>query len=106
MEKIPLGTRTCCRPQARGLTYLHVGSEKHLVGLMNLEFIFRQLLLLEHSPHAICGAELIAMARQFNHIPDRPTDEAEYAAALRQAYAEFCALQMPPGRDVAEAYSE
>jgi hypothetical protein len=33
------------------------------------------------------------MARRFNYIPDRPNVAADYAAALRQAYAAFCARQ-------------
>lgn len=95
MEKRPLGTGNCCLPQAQGLTYLRVGTKQHVVGMMNLEVVFRQLLLLEHSPQGVCDKELIAMARRFNYIPRNPDAEAGYAAALRQAYAQFCARQIP-----------
>ena len=50
MEKTPSGTGSCCLPQAQGLTYLRVGTKQHVVGMMNLEVVFRHLLLLEHSP--------------------------------------------------------
>lgn len=93
MEKAPLGTGICCPPQAQGLTYLRVGAKQHVVGMMNLEIVFRQLLLLEHSPEAVNDTELIAMARRFNYIPRKSDIEADYAVALRQAYAEFCARQ-------------
>ncbi len=36
---------------------------------------------------------LVAGARRFNYIPSRPAIEADYAAALRQAYAAFVSRQ-------------
>lgn len=58
MEKAPLSTGACCLPQASGLTYLRIGPEQRPMGMMNLEVVFRQLLLLEHAPEAVCNAEL------------------------------------------------
>jgi hypothetical protein len=105
IEKTPLSTGACCRPQASGLTYLHVGPDKHPVGMMNLEVVFRQLLLLEHGPEMVSSGELLGMARRFNYIPRKPEIEAEYAGALRQAYAQYCARQMAARGDPGAAES-
>jgi hypothetical protein len=95
MQKAPLSTGACCLPQASGLTYLRIGPDQRPVGMMNLEVVFRQLLLLEHAPEAVCNVELIGMARRFNYIPEKPEIETEYAEALRQAYIQYCARQKP-----------
>ncbi len=79
----------CCLPQARGLTYLKVGPQQIVVGMMGLETIFKQLMMSQQLPEEISDAEIIGMARKSNYIPNCPDSEANYAAALREAYARF-----------------
>jgi hypothetical protein len=105
IEKAPLATGACCLPQASGLTYLQIGPDKRPAGMMNLELVFQQLLLLEHGPEAVSSGELVAMARRFNYIPRKPEVEAQYAGALRQAYAHYCARQVAAREDPGGAES-
>lgn len=93
MKQIPSGDEACCLPQADGLTYIKVGARGAVVGMMNLDTMFQQLHALGRRPDEATDAELVGMARRFNYIPDRHGVEADYAAALRQAYAAFCARQ-------------
>ncbi|GEM_PF-1321745 len=85
------GGGACCLPQSDGLTYLKVGERSVVVGMQNLETVFRQLLALGRHPEEIADEEIVGMARKFNYIPDRAAVEADYAHALRRAYARFCA---------------
>ena len=59
------------------------------VGMMNLDAVFKQLFSIGRRPEEATDADLLGMARRFNYIPDRANLEADYAAALRQAYAAF-----------------
>ena len=93
MKNKPLGMGACCLPGANGLTYIKLGPQQHVVGMMNLEKIFQQLYLLERSPEEVTGEELVALARMSNYIPPKTDIEADYAVALRQAYSAFCARQ-------------
>ena len=93
MKQIPSGDGACCQPQANGLTYLKVGARGAVVGMMNLDAVFRQLYALGRRPDEATDAELVGMARRFNYIPDQHSVVADYAVALRQAYAAFCARQ-------------
>jgi hypothetical protein len=95
MGKAAEASGICCLPPAGGLIYVRVGPDRRPVGIVNLEMVFRQLLLLEHSQEAVCNAELLAMARRFNYIPRNSRVEAEFATALRSAYAHYCARQKP-----------
>lgn len=89
MGKIPIGTGACCLPNVQGLTYIKVGSKQHVVGMQNLGVIFQQLYLLKRNPQETSDEELVGMARKFNYITSKPQIEADYAAALRQAYASY-----------------
>lgn len=93
MSQTRFGNGACCPPQTEGLTYLKVGARGVVVGMMNLDGVFKQLLAVGRRPEEATDAELLGMARKFNHIPDRPTVEADYAVALRQAYRGFYARQ-------------
>lgn len=93
MKNVPSGMGACCLPRADGLTYIKIGTQQHVVGMMNLEKIFRQLYLLERSPEEVTGDELVSMARGSNYIPPRADIEADYAVALRRAYSAFCERQ-------------
>ncbi|HET7091291.1 MAG TPA: hypothetical protein VFL17_21870 [Anaerolineae bacterium] len=93
MKQIPSEGGACCLPQADGLTYIKVGARGAVVGMMNLDTIFQQLHALGRRPDEATDAELVGMARRFNYIPDRLSVEADYAVALRRAYAAFCARQ-------------
>ena len=98
MDKTPSGDGTCCLPNGEGLTYLKVGPRGVTIGMMNLDAAFKQLYATGCRPEEITDTELLGMARRFNYIPDRPNVAADYAAALRQAYAAFCTRQKPgPG---------
>jgi hypothetical protein len=72
----------------------------HIVGMMRLETMFQQLYALGRQPDETTDAELISMARRFNYIPDLAAVEADYAVALRGAYARFHARQ-ETGHDTA-----
>jgi hypothetical protein len=93
MDKTPSGDGACCLPNRDGLTYLKVGPRGVTIGMVNLDAGFRQLFALGRRPEETTDDELLGRARRFNYIPDRPTVAADYAAALRQAYAAFCARQ-------------
>lgn len=90
MSKIPFGKGACCPPSVEGVTYLKIGSQQRTVGMMGLETVFQQLYALGRRPDTMTEAELIGMARKSNYIPHGATTEAEYAVALREAYARFC----------------
>ncbi len=90
MSKIPFGKGACCPPPVEGVTYLKIGPQQHTVGLMGLETMFEQLAALERRPDTVTEAELVGMARKSNYIPTGAAIEAEYAIALRAAYAQFC----------------
>jgi len=93
MSGVPLGSGACCPPRAEGITYLEIGPRRIKVGMMGLETVFQQLYALGRRPEEATDAELVGMARKSNYIPERPTTEADYAVALREAYARFYARQ-------------
>jgi hypothetical protein len=93
MSGLPFGSGACCPPRAEGITYIKVGARGVVVGMMGLETVFRQLYALGRRPDEATDAELVGMARKFNYIPDRAAVEADYAIALREAYARFYARQ-------------
>lgn len=93
MDKPAAGDGACCLPSVDGVTYLQVGPRAVTIGLRNLDAVFKQLLAIDRSPEEVSDAKLLGMARHFNYIPDRSGTEADYAAALRRAYAAFCARQ-------------
>jgi hypothetical protein len=93
MDKPAAGNGACCLPSVDGVTYLQVGPRAVTIGMRNLDAVFKQLLAMDRGPEEIGDAELLGMARRFNYIPHRPGGEADYAAALRRAYAAFCARQ-------------
>jgi hypothetical protein len=93
MGKPSASDGACCLPGVDGVTYLKVGQRGVTIGMMNLEMVFKQLLALGRHPEETTDEELLGMARRFNYIPDRPNVTADYAAALRQAYAAFCVRQ-------------
>jgi hypothetical protein len=92
MDK-PLADGACCLPNVDGVTYLKIGERGITVGLMGLETVFQQLFLMGRQPNEASDEELLGMARQFNYIPQRPQVRADYAMALRRAYAAYWARQ-------------
>ena len=88
MGSIP-NKEPCCSPQADGITYLRVGPRQIVVGMMGLETIFKPLLALGRLPEEIDDTEIIGMARKSNYIRSDPEAEANYATALREAYASY-----------------
>lgn len=91
----PLSQGECCLPAAEGITYLRVGAGRRVVGMMGLERVFEQLHLMGRRPEEVTDEELIGMARRSNYIPTRASIEAEYAEALRRAYAAYWARREP-----------
>jgi hypothetical protein len=67
---MPPGSGVCCLPRIGGITYLQIGAEN------------------------ATDAELVRLARRSNYIPSRTAIEADYAAALRQAYTDFFSRQV------------
>ncbi len=94
MDKTPASDGACCLPNVDGVTYLKVGSRGTTIGMMNLDAVFKQLLALGRHPDEATDVELLSLARRFNYIPAGPGVAADYAAALRRAYAAFCARQI------------
>jgi len=88
MSGIP-SREPCCLPRAKGLSYLKVGPRESVVGMMVLETVFKQLMVLQQLPEDVSDAEIIGMARKSNYIPNHPDTEANYAAALQEAYVRF-----------------
>jgi hypothetical protein len=93
MNKTPPGAGACCLPAAEGLTYIKVGPKNHVVGMQNLDVVFQQLYLLNRPPQEASEEELVGMARKSNYIPCKAEIEADYALALRKAYASYYARQ-------------
>jgi len=93
MNGIPSGSGACCPPRAEGITYLKVGARSIMVGMQGLETMFQQLRAMGRRPEETTDAELIGMTRRSNYIADRAALEADYAVALREAYARFYASQ-------------
>ncbi len=85
----PPGSSGCCLPRVAGVSYLRVGFEQQVVGMVGLQAIYEQLWSRNCDPEDVTDAELITMARRSNYIPNVAGVEAEYAAALRQAYTAF-----------------
>ncbi len=93
MNKLPLGPGACCLPGVEGITYVKLGPQGDSVGMVGLKTIFQQLLAMGRRPEDAADAELVDMARKFNWIGNTEAEEADYAAALRLAYAVFYAHQ-------------
>ncbi len=91
MSNTPGGSGACCLPRAEGITYLKIGAGNAAIGVVGLENVFQQLYALGRLPEETTDAELVDMARKFNYIPRRAAIEADYAIALREAYAQFYA---------------
>ncbi len=89
MDKLPPGSGACCLPNVNGITYIKIGPQGDPVGMKGLDTIFQQLFVLGRRPEEVSETELVGMARKFNWIPNNPSIEAEYAVALRRAYADF-----------------
>ena len=83
------GSGACCLPNVDGITYIQIGPQGHTVGMRGLDTVFQQLFLMGRSPEDATDAELVGMARKFNWIPDKASIEADYAVALRRAYAVY-----------------
>ncbi len=94
MDKTPASEGACCLPNMDGVTYLKVGPRGTTIGMMNLDAVFKQLFSLGRRPDEATDAELLSLARRFNYIPAGPDVATDYAAALRRAYAAFCARQI------------
>jgi hypothetical protein len=87
MDNLPPGSEACCLPNVGGLTYIKIGSRGQTIGMNGLDKMFQQLFAMGRRPEDATDAELVGMARKFNYIPYRETVEADYAVALRCAYA-------------------
>ena len=90
MGEIGFGGGACCPRPADDVTHLRIGKRGVVVGLVGLEVVFAQLYALGRHPDEATDEELVDMARQFNYIRHHPDAEADYAAALRKAYANYC----------------
>lgn len=90
------GSDGCCLPTAEGITYLKIGPQAHTIGMRGLDLVFQQLSLMQRNPSEVTDEELVGMARRFNWIPEKPAIEADYALALRQAYAAYYARLEKP----------
>lgn len=100
MNRICSSSGACCLPQVEGVTYLQVGPNKIIIGMMDLETVFQQLRALGRQPDETTDAELVDMARKFNYIPESAPVEANYAIALREAYAHFCVREAKDERQM------
>lgn len=89
MGKFPANSGACCLPDVNGITYINVGRQGHPVGMRGLETIFQQLYRMGRRPEDATDDELVGMARMYNWIANKTSIEADYAVALRKAYAAF-----------------
>jgi hypothetical protein len=76
-----------------GITYIQIGLQGHTVRMHGLDTIFQQLFAMGRRPEDATYAELVGIARKFNWIANKESIEADYAVALRVAYAAFYVLQ-------------
>ncbi len=93
MSGMPFGGG-CCPSGDGEVTYLKIGARGIVIGMAGLEKVFQQLYSLDRHPDEATDAELVEMARKFNYIPNRAAIEADYAAALREAYIRFYGRQL------------
>lgn len=93
MSGISARNGSCCPQRDDQVTLLKIGERGVMVGLMGLDLIFQQLVALARLPDETTDAELVDMARRYNYIPNQATTEADYAAALREAYGRYYARQ-------------
>ena len=93
MGEKPPGAGNCCLPAADGIIYLSVGRRQITVGIQGLDTIFKQLYTMGRKPDETSDEELIGMARRYNYISRNAEVEADYAVALRKAYAGYFARQ-------------
>lgn len=93
MRQNPLGSNGCCLPSVEGVTYLKIGAQGVTVGVMGLEKVFQQLWMMGRQPDEVNDTELVDMVRNYAYIPKQKSVEADYAVALRRAYAAFYARQ-------------
>jgi hypothetical protein len=93
MSKMPPGSGACCLPNVEGIRYIKIGLQGLPVGMIGLDSIFQQLFAMSRLPEDATDDELVEMARQFNWIAGTPTVEADYAIALRRAYADYFATR-------------
>jgi hypothetical protein len=98
MNEEPTLPGACCPPGAEGVTYLKVGPQQRIVGMMNLDMVFKQLLALGRQPDSVSDEEILGMARKFNYITNNPAARADYAGALRRAYDAFYARRGKAGK--------
>ncbi len=89
MSDINTSKGGCCPQRVEDVTHLKIGERGIVVGMMGLGVVFRQLYEFGHHPDEVTDEELVKLARQFNYIRRDPAVEADYAAALRQAYTTF-----------------
>jgi hypothetical protein len=95
MSGTPAREGSCCPQRDNQVTLLKIGERGVMVGLMGLDLIFQQLVALDRLPDETTDPELVGMARRFNYFPNQTAIEADYAGALREAYARFYARQKP-----------
>jgi len=89
VSKPPFATGACCPPSVSGITYLKVGPQKRTVGMQKLDEIFQELIDSNCTPDEVMDDQLISMARRFNYIARNPSNEADYAEALRRSFRTF-----------------
>lgn len=91
MDKSSSVSSACCPQRGEGITHLRIGTPGVVIGIMGLEAIFQYLYSQWLKPDEASDAELIRLVRQSNYVPNRPETEADYAVAIRSAYAAFFA---------------
>lgn len=89
MSGIPFSSDACCLPSAERLTYIKVGPRQHVVGMMNLDTVFKQLFAFGRRPDEVSDDEILGRTRKFNYIAHNSDAEANYVEALRRAYGAF-----------------
>jgi len=78
MAEKPSLVNGCCLPKVDGVTHLQIGPRRVTIGMEGLEKVFERLDRMERRPEDASDDELVAMARNFNYIPDRPGVQAEF----------------------------
>jgi hypothetical protein len=79
---------SCCPQGDVNVTQVDLFGDGRTVGLVGLQMVFEQLVILGRQPDDVTADELVAMVKaQKNYIPDRP--RAAYGAALLREYAAY-----------------
>ncbi len=97
MSQRPGMDGSCCPKGDVNVTQIDLFGDGRTVGLVGLQTVFEQLVLLGRRPEDVTADELVAMVKaQRNYIPDRT--RAAYGAALLREYIAYWTRRSKTGK--------